>query len=186
MAESLRSPVANATADASRTRWYACYTRARHEKRVDEQLRERGIDSYLPLVPRLRQWKDRRKVVDWPLFPSYVFGRFALLDAHRVLSIPGVSTIVRLNGRPVPVPEEELENVRLFAKALRGGESELERRPFMEEGQWVEVLDGPFRGVRGVVVQRRGRRRVLIGVKAIGQGLEVNVDTGALRPIPSP
>jgi transcription antitermination factor NusG len=92
----------------------------------------------------------------------------------------------RAPERPVPVPEDELENVRLFAKALRGGESELERRPFMEEGQWVEVLDGPFRGVRGVVVQRRGRRRVLIGVKAIGQGLEVNVDTGALRPIPSP
>jgi transcription antitermination factor NusG len=186
MAESLRSPEADATVDAIRARWYACYTRARHEKRVDEQLRERGIDSYLPLVPRLRQWKDRRKVIDWPLFPSYVFGRFALLDVRRVLSIPGVSAIVRVSGRPVPIPEEELDNVRLFAQALRGGESELERRPYMEEGQWVEVLDGPFRGVRGIVMQRRGRRRVLIGIKAIGQGLEVNIDTGALRPIPAP
>jgi len=100
--------------------------------------------------------------------------------------IPGVSTIVRVNGRAVPIPEEELENVRLFAQALRGGEAELERRPFIEEGQWVEVLDGPFRGVRGIVVQHRGRRRVLIGVKAIGQALEVNIDTGALRPIPPP
>jgi transcription termination/antitermination protein NusG len=187
MAESLRSPeVYESAEDAQVVRWYACYTRARHEKRVDEQLRERGIDSYLPLVPRVSQWKDRRKVVEWPLFPSYVFGRFALTDTHRVLSIPGVSTIVRVNGRPVPIPEEELANVRLFARALRGGDAELEHRPFVEEGQWVEVMDGPFRGVRGVVVQRRGRRRVLIGVKAIGQGLEVNLDTAMLRPIAAP
>jgi transcription antitermination factor NusG len=186
MAKSLRSPVANVPADAHSARWYACYTRARHEKRVEEQLQERGIDSYLPLVPRLSQWKDRRKVVDWPLFPSYVFGRFALPDAYQVLRIPGISTIVRVNGRPVPIPEQELENVRLFAQALRGDDAELERRPYIEEGQWVEVLDGPFRGVRGVVVQRRGRRRVLIGIRAIGQGLEVNIDSGALRPILAP
>ena len=183
MAESLRSPESDATGMESKAaRWYACYTRARHEKRVEEQLRERGIESYLPLVPRMRQWKDRRKLVDWPLFPSYVFGRFALADMHRVLSIPSVSSVVRVNGRPVPIPEGELENVRLFVRALRG-EDELEHRPFVEEGQWVEVMDGPFRGVRGVVVQRRGRRRVMIGVKAIGQGLEVNIATSQLRPI---
>jgi transcription antitermination factor NusG len=179
----------DATIEESRIeRWYACYTRARHEKRVDGLLLERGFDSYLPLVPRLRQWKDRKKTVDWPLFPSYVFGRFALVDLHRVLSLPGVASIVRVNGRPVAIPEAELDNVRLFARALCGGDVdvEVEQRPYLEEGQWVEVLDGPFGGVRGVVVQRRGRRRVLIGIHAIGQALEVNLEKATLLRIDAP
>jgi transcription antitermination factor NusG len=165
------------------TRWYACYTRARHEKRVDGLLEQRGIESYLPLVPQIRQWKDRKKVVGFPLFPSYVFGRFALSDLHDVLSIPGVATVVRANGRPVSIADEELENVRQFVRVLGEQEVELDVRPFLAEGQWVEVVDGPFRGVRGVVIERRNRRRVLVGLKAIGQGLEIDVNTRLLRPI---
>lgn len=168
------------------TRWYACYTRARHEKRVDGQLEQRGIESYLPLVPRTRQWKDRKKVVGFPLFPSYVFGRFALTELHEVLSIPGVATVVRANGRPVSIADDELENVRQFVRALAEEDVPLEVRPFLTAGQWVEVVDGAFRGVRGVVIERRNRRRVLVGLKAIGQGLEVDVNTRLLRPIAAP
>jgi transcription antitermination factor NusG len=69
--------------------WYACYTRARHEKRVDEQLAERGLETYLPLLARERQWSDRRKVVEFPLFPGYVFCRFTLDELHEVLTVPG-------------------------------------------------------------------------------------------------
>ena len=182
MAETLRASGEARSADAE-PRWYACYTKARHEKRVDALLRERGIETFLPLVPRVSQWKDRKKMVDWPLFPSYVFGRFALTDTHRVLSVPGVATLVKANGRPVWIVESELENVRLFARALATGDVEPEPRPFFAEGEWVEVMDGPFKGVRGVVEQQRGRRRVLIGLKAIGQGLEIDIDTSALRPL---
>jgi transcription antitermination factor NusG len=172
--------------DYTIARWYACYTRARHEKRVDMQLRRTGLESYLPLVSREMQWKDRRKTVEWPLFPSYVFGKFPLVESHRVLSIPGVASIVRVNGRPVPIPEAELENVRLFARALRGADEQPEQRPWLEKGQWVEVMDGPFAGVCGIVVDQRGRRRVVIGVQAIGQALEVNIPTATLRPIERP
>src|SRR5437868_15292617 len=75
--------------------WYAWYTRARHEKQVEQLLQQRGCESYLPLAPMLRQWKDRKKLVQFPLFPSYVFGRFTLKEIHGVLTTPGVSTIVR-------------------------------------------------------------------------------------------
>jgi transcription antitermination factor NusG len=167
-------------------RWYACYTRARHEKRVDTMMRDRGVETFLPLVARESTWKDRKKLVEWPLFPSYIFGRFPLADAHLVLNIPGVSTLVKPSGRPVPIDDAELENVRLFAEALRQEDVPLEPKPFVAEGMWVEVVAGPFRGVRGVVVERRGRRRVLIGLKAIGQGLEVDLEMGVLRPIPAP
>jgi transcription antitermination factor NusG len=164
-------------------RWYACYTRARHEKQVDRLLKEREIETFLPLVPRVSQWKDRKKVVEWPLFPSYVFGRFGAVDAARVLSTPGVAALVRTNGRPTPIDEEELENVRLLVRALSTGAGAIERRPFLEAGQEVEVMDGPFRGLRGTVVEQRNRRRVLIGIRAIEQGLEVDIDMSTLRPV---
>ena len=182
MAESLRT---GGEAADTEPRWYACYTKARHEKRVELVLRERGIETFLPLVTRVSQWKDRKKRVEFPLFPSYVFGRFTLMDVHRVLSVPGVSTLVKANGRPVWIEDSELENVRLFAGALAEGEVEPEPRPFFAEGEWVEVMDGPFKGVRGVVTEQRGRRRVLIGLKAIGQGLEVDINTSVLRSLGS-
>ena len=185
MAETLRAGWEPRASDRE-ARWYACYTKARHEKRVDTQLQERGIETFLPLVTRVRQWKDRRKEVEFPLFPSYVFGRFALTESHRVLSVPGVSTLVKSDGRPMWIEEAELENVRLFARALTVGKVEPEVRPFFAVGEWVEVMDGPFAGVRGVVEQQRGQRRLLIGLKAIGQGLEVDVTKCALRSLDVP
>lgn len=170
----------------SERRWYACYTRARHEKQVERVLRERGIESFLPLVPRVQQWKDRKKRVEFPLFPSYVFGRFTLKDLHAVLTTPGVSTVVRINGYPTPIPDVELENIRRFADAIADTGVEAEAAAYVKEGDWVRVTDGPFRGVEGLVVERRGRRRVLVGLHAIGQGLEVDIDGRLLKAIAAP
>ena len=189
MAETLRAERASEQAGAEQDpRWYAIYTRARHEKQVDRLLSERGFETFLPLAPRMSRWKDRRKLIEWPLFPSYVFGRFSLDDAYRVLGTPGVATLVKVNGRPAPIAAGELENVRLFACALRDGgvKADPTPRPFLETGKWVEIVDGPLAGVQGIVVEHRSRRRILIGLKTIGQGLEVDVDVGALRPIPEP
>jgi transcription antitermination factor NusG len=167
----------------SEPQWYACYTRARHEKQVELQLRQRGVESYLPMVEQIRQWSDRKKTVLFPLFPSYVFGRFTLSEVHAVLTTPGVSTIVRANGYPTPIPPGDLDNVRTFVAALAESGLEPEPRPFLVEGQWVRVMDGPFAGVVGVVVEQRGRKRVLVGLAAIGQGLEIDIDTRLLKPI---
>jgi transcription termination/antitermination protein NusG len=167
----------------SEPHWYACYTRARHEKQVEAQLRQRGFDSYLPLLEQVRQWSDRSKRVQFPLFPSYVFGRFTLRELHAVLTTPGVTTIVRAAGYPTPIPDADLENVRKFVAALSESGIEPEPRPFLTEGQWVRVLHGPFEGVEGVVVEARGRKRVLVGLAAIGQGLEIDIDNRSLKPI---
>jgi transcription antitermination factor NusG len=167
-------------------RWYACYTRARHEKQVHDLLLQRGRESYLPLVPQMRQWKDRKKLVEMPVFPSYVFSRFTLRDLHEILTIPGVSTIVRSNGYPTPIADREIENVRKFADALAETGTLPEVRPLIDEGDWVRINDGPFQGVEGIVIEQRGRRRVLVGLKAIGSALEIDIDTRSLRTIPPP
>ncbi len=170
----------------ARRHWYACFTRARHEKRVRTALAQRGFEAYLPLYPRKRQWKDRKKVVDWPLFPSYVFLRMTLRELHRVLATPGVSTVVRTGEYPTPIPEAELENVRRFVHALTVSGSEPDPWPFLREGQWVRVVRGPFEGVYGIIRERRGRKRMLVGLEKIGQGFEVDIAAGDLKPVPAP
>jgi transcription termination/antitermination protein NusG len=185
MAETLRADTEIGPGEADDAlRWYACYTRSRAEKQVERLMAERGFEVFLPLVSRVSQWKDRRKRVEFPMFPSYVFGRFSLRDVHRVLSVPGVVSLVKQDGRPSPIADADLENVRRFARALRTGDVAVEARPYLEQGVWVEVSEGPLKGVRGVVVERRGRRRVLIGLKAIGQGMEFDVDVQVLRALP--
>lgn len=168
-------------------RWYALYTRARHEKRVDSRLRQRGIEAYLPLIPRTSQWHDRKRVVEWPMFSGYVFARVSPDQMTRALDTPGVASVVRQGGEPAPIPEEEIDNVRRFAAAIaETGEAPVSA-PYVQEGQRVRVVSGPLSSVEGTVIERRGGGRVVIqiGVRAIGQGMKLDVDETNLRSIES-
>jgi transcriptional antiterminator RfaH len=150
-------------------RWYACYTRARAEKRVEQLLLERNIGAYLPTMTRERVWADRRKAVVFPLFPSYVFGRFELHELHHVLSVPGVATVVRVAGRLAPIRDDEIENIRRLAAGLAHTHQPPEHQPF-QEGQWVRVTGGPFLGLEGAVIETRSRHRVLAGLRTHRSG----------------
>lgn len=169
----------------SGVRWYALHTRARHEKQVDRRLRERRFEAYLPLIPQVRQWHDRRKVLQLPLFPGYVFARFSLDATTRVVETPGVATVVRHEGRPAPITDEEIENVRRFAAAIAETGTVPTPTPLIEKGERVRIVSGDLKGVEGLVVERRGGARVLIqvGVRTIGQGVKLEVDAASLRAV---
>lgn len=155
-------------------RWYACYTRARQEKKVEALFEHQGIRSYLPLVPLLRQWHDRRKIIRWPLFDSYIFAHFSLNSLSHVLSTPGLSTVVRSNGWPAPISDEEIANMARFVEALAPTGLQPKQVP-LAGGQRVRIISGPFKGVTGIVLEIRGRKRVLIGLQTIGVGFEVDI-----------
>jgi transcription antitermination factor NusG len=165
--------------------WYACYTRSRHEKSVEALLKRQRIESYLPTETRQTRWKDRTKVVHFPLFPGYVFGCFTLDRLTQVLSTHGVASVVSVRGYPTPIPAAEIENVRRLSAAAAPWGADLDHSVSLVKGTWVRVVSGPFQGVEGIVVERRGRRRVLVGIAAIGQGLEVDIDAAELTPIPA-
>ena len=137
------------TAPPALANWHAAYTHARHEKKVAQQLDERGIEHFLPLYHSLRQWKDRRKQLDLVLFPGYIFVRLATPERLRVLQLSGIVRFVQFNGQPVVLPATDIE-------ALRSGLSEgvhAEHHPYLTVGRRVRVVHGPLAGARGILVR---------------------------------
>ncbi|MFQ5889664.1 MAG: UpxY family transcription antiterminator [Gemmatimonadota bacterium] len=162
--------------------WYACRTRARAEKNVDRLLAGAGIESYLPLIERERQWTDRRMRIAYPLFPGYVFARFKLTELYEVLRTPGLVTVVRLNGDPTPVRDEELESIRALVKGANHTGAMPSFSDRVAPGQEVVVIGGPFQGMRGTLLRTRGNAQVVVRLSAIRFVVGVEMDRRFLRP----
>lgn len=167
------------TTDHNAAHWYALRTRSRHEKRVQEQLSARGIEPFLPLVQRWRQWKDRRKLVAFPLFPGYCFARFPSSLRVTVLATDEVVQLLGNHEGPIPVPDSEIEGVRRLVESTLP----YDPHPYLKEGMLVEVIRGPLAGLRGILLRKGARARLVIGVSLIQQGASVELDALDVSPV---
>jgi transcription antitermination factor NusG len=164
--------------DQSSLSWYALHTRSRCEKRVRALLEARGIEPFLPLVERWRQWQDRRKLVAFPLFPGYCFAKIPRSQRATALSTPGVVQIIGNHDGPLPVPDGEIEAVRRLVTCTLP----YDPHPYLDEGMPVEVIRGPLQGVRGVLVRKGSRARLVIRVTLIHQAASVELDAFDVKP----
>src|SRR5204862_2468203 len=89
--------------------WYALWTRSCHEQVVREQLEQKQIEAFLPTVTKWSRWKDRKKKIDWPLFPGYCFARFDAKERLPILKCTGVVNIISFEGEPAAIPAHEIE-----------------------------------------------------------------------------
>ena len=161
-----------------RDQWFAVWTRSRHEQVVREQLERKHIDTFLPTLTRWSRWKDRKKKIDWPLFPGYCFARFDPSDTLPILTCVGVANIVSFDGKPAPIPAIELDSIRL----LVGSEFQFDPCPLVHEGQMVEVVHGPLRGVIGRLLRKdASHARLVLSVDLIGQAVSVEVDAADVK-----
>lgn len=159
--------------------WHAVYTHARHEKRVAQQLDERGIENFLPLYHSIRRWKDRRKELDLVLFPGYIFVRMALSQRLRVLQLPGVVRFVSFNGQPAALPGDDLEALRTgLAQGMRA-----EHHPYLTVGRRVRVTRGPLSGAQGILLRVKTNWRIVISIDAIMRSVAVEVDETDVEPL---
>jgi len=159
--------------------WFAVWTRSRHEQMVREQLERKHFDAFLPTITRWSRWKDRKKKIDWPLFPGYCFVRFDPADTLPILKCTGVVNIVSFEGKPAPIPEYELESIRV----LVGSDLQFDPCPMIHEGMMVEVAYGPLRGVIGRLMRKDAQRaRLVLSVDLIGQAVSVEVDAADVKP----
>jgi transcription antitermination factor NusG len=152
---------------------------------VAVHLARRGVETYLPVIPRRSQWHDRQKTILWPLYPGYVFVRLSDREFSQVTDLPGVASLVGNEGKPSPIDPVDLDNVRRIEALLEESGEIPVSEPLVEEGERVFVESGQLSGMRGVVLQRRGSGRVLIqvGLKTIGQGVKLEVDARQLRSL---
>ena len=157
--------------------WYAIWTRSRHEQVVREQLEQKGLEAFLPTITKWSRWKDRKKQIEWPLFPGYCFARFDGHDRLPVLKCTGVVNIVSFNGEVAPIPEPEIESIR----RLIASELQFDPCPFIREGMLVEVVHGPLKGVVGRLVRKGAHARLVLSVDLIGQAVSVEVDAADVR-----
>lgn len=160
-------------------KWYATYTRANHERRVADQLAERGVENFLPQYESVRKWKDRKVRLQLPLFPGYVFVHIAVQNKLRVLQVPGVASLVGFGGKPVPVPEEEFARIREFlSKGFRA-----EPHRFLKVGRRVRVRSGPLEGMEGIILRRKNGARLVISLELIQRAMAVDVDAGDVEAL---
>jgi len=158
--------------------WFAVWTRSRHEQVVRAQLETKHIDAFLPTITRWSRWKDRKKKIDWPLFPGYCFARFDPDHALPVLKCSGVVNIVSVEGKPAAIPDYELESIR----TLVASDLTFDSCPLIKEGMMVEVTHGPLRGVIGRLMRKDNERaRLVLAVDLIGQAVSVEVDAADVR-----
>jgi transcription antitermination factor NusG len=161
--------------------WYALHTQARHEKAVEHKLRERGVETFLPLVTEIHRWSDRKKKVQLPLFSSYVFARLtpSKVDRLRVLTIDGVFSFVGVRGEGTPIPEEQIQAVRALVEEGLPWSA----HPFLKIGQRVRIRSGALNGVEGILIDRAGESTLVISVDAIQRSLAVRVAGYDVEPI---
>jgi transcription antitermination factor NusG len=157
--------------------WYAIWTRSRHEQVVREQLEQKGFEAFLPTLPKWSRWKDRKKKVDWPLFPGYCFARFDSSNRLLVLKCNGVVSIISFNGEIAPIPEQEIEGIRRLVQS----DLQYDPCPLIHEGMMVEVNHGPLKGVVGRLVRKGTHARLVLAVDLIGQAVSVEVDAADVK-----
>jgi transcription antitermination factor NusG len=154
------------------SQWYAIATRSRHEKVVRQQLAQKNIEAFLPTVMRWSHWKDRRKKVDWPLFPGYCFARVNPAHMLPVLKCVGVLNIVSFGGTPAAIPDGELDSIRLVVNSTL----QYDPYPLLREGDLVEVVHGPLRGIAGRLLRKDTHHAsIVLSVDLIGHGVRVEV-----------
>ena len=159
--------------------WIVVRSKPRSEKIAYDQLKEKGIEAYLPLLKERRKWSDRKKWVEFPLFSSYLFAKIEIKNSIFVLQTNGVSSLVKF-GEVIAIVQDEV--VHAIKLAIDGG-YQLTPAEYFIAGNAVEVIEGPMRGVKGIVAQLKGKDRLVIKIDAIQQALSIDIDTRFIKNI---
>lgn len=160
--------------------WRVFYTMARAEKQCESLLVRKGFDVLLPKAEVMRQWKDRKKKVVEPLFKNYIFACVNEAERLQVLRTQGIVRTVAFQGKLAQLSSHEVEQLRI-----------LQRDPFVvravgvplpAKGTAVQVMQGPFQGLQGTVVQHRGKTAIQIQIASIRQAVRVQIQADWVEP----
>ena len=162
--------------------WYAIYAQVRHESKVYTRLLGKSFECLLPQMERWSRRRDRRKKIQVPIFPGYLFIRAALdnYEQVRILQTPGVVRIVRNQDGPLPVPDSQVNSLI----TLLGNDRVLTSHPYLVEGMRVRIVNGPLYGCEGILVQRKNEKtRLVVAIDIIQQAVSVELSEEDVEPV---
>jgi len=162
--------------------WYCLHTRSRHEDVVYQHLDNKGIHAFLPKMEVWSRRKDRRKKIQKALFPGYLFVNEKLNPYRRleIIKTPGVVRILGNEEGPMPVPEIQIESIRM----ILNGKAAVSPYPYLKEGQQVRVVYGPLRGCEGFLLKiKEEKERLVISVDLLQRSVSVEIEGASVEPI---
>jgi len=169
--------------DVNESKWFAIYTNYKREKIVAKELENQGITAYLPLQQLVRQYQRKRKVVELPLINCYVFVHINQSEYRSVLQTEHVLSFIKFNKSIISIPNREID----LLKRLLGDECtiSIEDQHF-EEGETVEIVTSSLVGIKGKLVEKRGKQEMIIELEHIGYNFRISVPPEALIRVAKP
>ncbi len=152
--------------------WYVFYTKPRFEKKIHQKLISKGIESYLPLTKVWRQWSDRKKLIEEPLFKSYIFAHVNEKGRLTVLQTEGIVRCVSFNGKVAIVPDEQIEYVK---RIVEHKQDSLKVSDILYKGTKVKVISGPLEGMQGYVEYVDEDKWVVFNIDAVNHSIRVKL-----------
>lgn len=159
--------------------WFVVTTKYQHEKKVDQLLKGKGHNSYLPLYNKLSYWKDRKKKIQTPLFHCYLFVNINPKTKMDILQTNGVIHFVSFDNKPVPIPDCQIELIKNLLNEDRKIEAEFK----FVEGQQVKVVYGPLKGAVGVFQKVKDKSRLLITLETLNRTIAVEINADEIVPV---
>lgn len=161
----------------NKKKWYVIYTRPNAEKKLEQRLLERGFDTFLPMNTVTRIWSDRKKVITEPLFKSYVFVYSDLDGLHQIKTFTGFSHFLRFGAYPVSVPESQITLIKSVTSCFSG--AQIMASNFIE-GDQVTVINGPLKGMEGVLVEVKGEKKVALEIRQLEQSMLITIPPSSI------
>lgn len=152
--------------------WYVVYTKPKWEKKVAEQLLQKGIECYCPLISQIKQWSDRKKKVEVPLFNSYVFVRLNEADRNLVFQSSGVVRYLFWLGKPAIVRDEEIDTIKKWLSAPDQYEISVSS---LQVGDKVVLESGPFKSHEAVVREVNRNDNYVLLLESMGCVLKMKL-----------
>ncbi len=168
--------------DEIKPEWYAVHVRSRHEFQVIDRLTMKGTETFLPTVEKQRKWKDRKKMIAFPLFPGYVFVHTTResVSLLNVLKVPGVVRMIcTLPGQPDAIPDEQIASLQ----KLVANKEALDPYPYLNEGQMVRIMKGALSGLEGILVEKLDKHLLILSVDVLKQGVALTINASEVEKI---
>ncbi len=160
--------------------WYVVHTCCHHESRVEGRLRQIGLEVFLPRLTVVRRWQDRKKVLQIPLFPGYLFVHDVLETPthYDIIKLPGVVRLLATKGRLETVSPETIESIKLTVASDRP----YYPYRYLLKGKWVRVVEGPLAGVIGIIREHKDqKRKVIVEVELFRRAMAVELADEAVE-----